>query len=669
MNLLHLATLALVAALVAALDTAGTARAAPLGTEPVLHDETELIGLWGARTVLPHEPGELKVVRRGATWRATLGDAAVTVRSLGTVVRLQFPGNVGGFRGELDKKGSRLRGFWLQPARTADGASGLSGADQAFASPLVLRKSAHGDWRGAVHPLADTLTHFVDIHRAQDGQLVGEVRNPEFDFTGGSGRYRVHRAGDDAVFTTTAQESAAREVFRMHLLHAPDRLRFVLSEHRMTADLERLGAAEARTFFPRPEGSPVYRYERPLALHDGWRTARARDVGMNEGMLEQLVRRLIAVDPTSARPALIDSVLVAHDGKLVLEEYFHGFDRDTPHDMRSAAKTFASVLMGTAQWRGVAIAPEDSPYRLMAGLAPFANPDPRKSLVTLGQLMTHTSGLDCDDNREDSPGAEDTLQSQTTQRDWLKYTLDLPLVHEPGQRYAYCSAGINLVGGALSAATGSWLPELFDADIARPLGFAPYYWPLAADGAGYIGGGAFIRPRDLLKLGQTYLDRGVWRGHRIVAADWVARSTAPHVTIDPSTTGLGKQAFDNAYVPGEDGYAWHLGIYHVGGRKYLNYAATGNGGQLLIVVPDFNLTVVFTASNYGQGGIWNRFRSEIVPREIIPAIRSGAHRIRDEMSRGIADDMAGRLPVVPGLPPAATDEKKPLGRAAFPAGA
>ena len=134
------------------------------------------------------------------------------------------------------------------------------------------------------------------------------------------------------------------------------------------------------------------------------------------------------------------------------------------------------MLLGAAKRRGHAIAPDSKIYELMNDQAPFANPDPRKAKMTLAHLMTHTSGLACNDNDDTSPGNENTLWAQRQQPDLWKYTLDLPMAHEPGTRYAYCSANMNLVGGALTAATGTWLPELFDQLVARPLQFGRYHW-------------------------------------------------------------------------------------------------------------------------------------------------------------------------------------------------
>ena len=84
------------------------------------------------------------------------------------------------------------------------------------------------------------------------------------------------------------------------------------------------------------------------------------------------------------------------------------------------------------------------------------------------------------------------------------------------------------------------------------------------------------------------------------------QSTAPQVTVNG----------------GADGYAWHLNTLRVGDRTYREYEANGNGGQFLIVVPELDLAIVFTAGNYRHGGVWLRFRDVLVPQVIIPAIRN-----------------------------------------------
>jgi CubicO group peptidase (beta-lactamase class C family) len=186
------------------------------------------------------------------------------------------------------------------------------------------------------------------------------------------------------------------------------------------------------------------------------------------------------------------------------------------------------------------------------------------------------------------------------------------MAHDPGARYAYCSANMHLVSGALTAATGTWLPELFDRALARPLGFGEWHWLLTPTGEGYLGGGAFLRPRDLLKVGQLFLDGGTWRGRRILDESWIAESTAARIAITPETTGYSEEEFGEYYGRGEDALAWHLGTLAIGDRKVRTYAAGGNGGQLLVVAPELDLAMVFTGGNYRQGGIWSRWPQELV---------------------------------------------------------
>jgi CubicO group peptidase (beta-lactamase class C family) len=280
--------------------------------------------------------------------------------------------------------------------------------------------------------------------------------------------------------------------------------------------------------------------------------------------------------------------------------------------MRSASKTFAPLLVGIARDRGAKIDIDTPAYAQFPEYKEFANPDPRKPKITVRDLMTMTSGLACDDNDENSPGNEDVMQQQTVQLDWYKYTLNLPMARDSGGDQAvYCSAGINLLGGIVRNATHTWLPEFFYENVAKPLKIKTYQWNLMPSGDGYAGGGLYLRPRDQLKLGQLYLNRGVWNGRRVVTKDWVERSTSRQSSFGPT---LGA---DHDY-----GYGWHLYHFEVGGHNYRAYAAGGNGGQIVMVIPDLDLVVGFTGGAYGEFTKWYKWQTELAPQFIIPAATS-----------------------------------------------
>jgi len=573
-----------------------------------------LVGMWISKSVsTPGLDGEITLSHAGSVWSASLAGQRATAMATSGRINLTFHGEGGQFRAEVDAAGRLTDSFWVQPAK------GFGVLRQPYAIPVALRPTSKSAWLGKIHPMTNSFTLYLKIFGEPDGTLTAALRNPEANFNGGRAQFMVRREGDALQFETRPAEG--QRTIRLDGRVTGDHLSLKLPGLDRAFDLARADPQTAERFFPRPAGSPPYHYHAPPALGDGWRTAHAATVGLNEVALAKIVRAEIESDPAGLHPPLIHSILIARHGKLVLEEYFFGFDAATLHDTRSAAKTFNSVMLGSVMLRDGALGPENKIYDLLAGKAPFANPDRRKANISLAHLLTHTSGLACDDNDDDSPGNEDTMQSQTQQPDWAKYTLDLAMAHDPGDRYAYCSANANLVIAALSARTGVWSPQLFDRMIAKPLQFGPYAWDLTPSGDGYGGGGVYMRPRDLLKIGQTYLDGGAWNGRRIVSADWVKRSTAPRIDVSPATTGLTPDAFAQVYNRGKDGYAWHLSELKVGDRIYRDYEATGNGGQLLIVVPDGDLVVVFTGGNYGQGGIWGQWRDRIVAKQIIPAIR------------------------------------------------
>jgi CubicO group peptidase (beta-lactamase class C family) len=283
--------------------------------------------------------------------------------------------------------------------------------------------------------------------------------------------------------------------------------------------------------------------------------------------------------------------------------------RSAPTTCVPLPKTFAPLLAGVAREQGAKLTPETPVYPLFSQYSSFANWDARKQKMSLRDIMTMTAGNAYDDNDDDSPGNEDRMQSDS--QNWYKYSLDLPMLKHPGgQEAVYCSADLNLVGGAVAATTHSWLPEFFEQNIARPLQFGLYYLNLMPDGQAYMGGGAYLRPRDQLKLGQLYLAGGVWSGKQIVSKEWVKDSTSFHSRFAPAHS-LGQEH--------EYGYGWHLHNLESGEKNYRVFAAEGNGGQFVIVIPDLDLVVGITGGSYGEFNKWYRWELELVPQFIIPA--------------------------------------------------
>jgi len=220
-------------------------------------------------------------------------------------------------------------------------------------------------------------------------------------------------------------------------------------------------------------------------------------------------------------------------------------------------------------------------------------------------------GLSCDDNDGDSPGNEMNMQGQAAQPNWRRYTLDLPMVRAPGDRAIYCSASINLALATLQSVTGEWLPDIFAKGIAEPLGIEHYHFNLTPAENGYMGGGVRLVSRDQLKLGQVMVDGGRWNGARVLSEAWVADSVAAHASINE---------------PDDYGYGWWRTELEnpATGKRHRVFYASGNGGQLIIGVPDLELVVQFSAGNYGNFPVWIRFLRDLVPQYVLPAVEPGS---------------------------------------------
>jgi CubicO group peptidase (beta-lactamase class C family) len=258
----------------------------------------------------------------------------------------------------------------------------------------------------------------------------------------------------------------------------------------------------------------------------------------------------------------ITSVVVSRGGEVVCEEYLEG-DADTLRNTRSCTKTVAGMLLGIAIERGIV----PGVGTLLADL--IGEPAPP---VTLRDLLTMSSCLDCDDWDEDSPGNEELMYPQ---EDWLAFALGLPLREE--RTFSYCTAGVVALGIGLERAVGEPLSAFAQRELFERLGIDRAEWQQTPRGQTSTAGGLLLTSRALLSLGQLYLDGG--RG--FVPRAWAEESLRPHARIDDGI---------------EYGYLWWLRKY--GGER--GFYMTGMGGNRVHVFPGQELVAVITTTNFGR---------------------------------------------------------------------
>ncbi len=564
---------------------------------------TELIGLWEAkRDFGPEVRGTLTLMRRDAGWEAEIAGHTVSAREQGGSIGFEIAGGRGEFHGRMEPKSHEIKGHWIQPPTVNSGAK--------HASPVALKPYGKNRWHGEVVPLEDEFTLYLVVSAKDDGSVGAFLRNPNRNVGVFLNVDRLERNGDAVKligrFFRNANESVLAEG-----TYRPDdeRLSIYLPSRGGTYDFNRIDGDSASSFYARGKNPGPYRYVPPSVEDDGWPTGTLEEVGISIEPIRKLIETIIYLPAKSVHDPYVHGFLIARHGRLVLEEYFHGFHRGKPHDTRSASKSLTSALVGAAIQSGAPFNVSSPVYRIIYGDSLQADIDRRKRKMTVEHLLTMSSGFDCDDSDPSSPGNEDVMQEQTRDPDWYHFTLTLPMVREPGEKAVYCSANPHLLGAVLSAATRQPLPELFQRLIAEPLQIRRYHLNLTPTGHAYMGGGISWLPRDFMKLGQVMLDDGMWNGRRVVSKEWSSRATATVVELRRRQYGYLWWGIDYPY---EDG-------------KVRAFFAGGNGGQVVMGIPELDLVVTFYAGNYSDPVLF-KIQEEFVPKYILPAVARDERR-------------------------------------------
>jgi CubicO group peptidase (beta-lactamase class C family) len=367
--------------------------------------------------------------------------------------------------------------------------------------------------------------------------------------------------------------------------------------------------------------SGQYTYVPPENINDGLEVGSLKDVNINEGMIVKAVGRI-----QQGKYKEVHSMLIFKDNKLVLEEYFQGhkykwdapyyrgewlkWDRTMKHQIMSCTKSVTSACINIAIANGFIQNVKQSIFDYLPHHQQFNSG--QKQNITIEHLLTMTSGLKWDEWHAPHGTAANDIDRLYLEcyEDPLSCVLERSQIHTPGESFNYNGGGIIILGEILRNATGKNIIEFSKQYLFGPLGIDCIQWDCFPKGEVEAASGLHLRPRDMLKIGVTYLNDGVWKGERIISADWVAKSSK----VYRNNSGIRLPIEDsgkNGY-----GYTWWISEAGSGGNKTRMYRANGWGGQVIMVFPELEMVVVFTGGNYTR-------RSSlfgIIERFVLPAV-------------------------------------------------
>jgi CubicO group peptidase (beta-lactamase class C family) len=560
---------------------------------PSANGADQLAGLWKAtRSLGGFESSRLIIQRNSEGYTADVLGRVIPVRRDNAELTFALPDGQGIFSGTLQASG--IRGHWLRTALPGRGGG---------ASPVFLAPDGPNRWTGQVAPGRAEFTLYLLAQKRPDGSLGVILGNPERDIGSQSGVERLTREGNVVKLLGKRRgQTEEREIASGSYDPENQRITLAFPDRGGSYDFRREG--DESDFYPRGKTPGRYGYRAPPALDDGWLTGTLEEANIDRAGIERLIQLLLDAPMDSAGTPKVHALLIARHGKLVLEEYFHGENRDRLHQLYSAGKSVTATIVGAAMQAGAPLTPSSRVYQVMNGGSFPSGLEPGKREMTLEHLLTMSSGYFCDDDNDDAPGNETRMHTQTEEPDFYRFTMNVPLATPPGEKAVYCSANADLALGMVGRAIGESQLDTFDRLIGVPMKIRRYTWWVVPSGNPYGAGGNAFLARDFMKFGQLMLNGGMWHGHRILSREFVTRASAPLYHL-----------WGWKY-----GYLWWRLDYPYKNRTIPAFFAGGSGGQVVIVIPDLDLVIAAFGGNYFSPGGWY-VQLNLTPQFLLPAVR------------------------------------------------
>lgn len=274
------------------------------------------------------------------------------------------------------------------------------------------------------------------------------------------------------------------------------------------------------------------------------------------------------LDQIDAGQFELHSIMLLRRGQVVVEGWWLPFRPEDPHPLFSLSKSFTSTAVGLAIAEGL-ISIEDRVLSYFPEEKP-SEVSPYLEAMRIRHLLTMSTGH-----------AEDTFASlfQDPDGNWARAFLAQPVIEEPGARFVYNSGATYMLSAILQKVTGQTLLTYLQPRLFEPLGIQGAEWETCPQGICVGGWGLSLKTEDIARFGQLYLQKGIWRGRRLLSEEWVEAATSAQIA-----------AGSNPESDWEQGYGYQFWRCRFGA-----YRADGAFGQFCVVMPVQEAVLVMTA--------------------------------------------------------------------------
>lgn len=291
--------------------------------------------------------------------------------------------------------------------------------------------------------------------------------------------------------------------------------------------------------------------------------------GFDSKILSELVK--------DAKDEKINSVLILRNNITILEANFYPQKAEYLHDVASITKSITSLLVGIAIDKGYIKSVDQKIIDIFPEKSSLFNSELKKE-ITLKHLLTMSSGI-CS-NFSQGENMRDTLKIKNLP---LEEILSYSLSSKPGEKFTYCSPGVQLLSIIIQKSSGMTMEMFAKKYLFQPLNIQEFKFGTDKNGFTNASGDIFLTAKDLAKIGQLILDKGKFNNSQVVSKNWIQESTSSKIARS------NKESY---------GYLWWL-------RKDLGglIEAQGRGGQRLIILPEKKLVIVMYGTGFNPGKI------------------------------------------------------------------